>query len=92
MADKKRNKLEIVYDILRVIRDRKGTIKPTHILYKSNLSHQMMEEYLTDLKDKEMILEIKNGKSRTYAITNRGIKYLEDFNVIKNFASSFGLS
>ncbi|HLD98553.1 MAG TPA: winged helix-turn-helix domain-containing protein, partial [Candidatus Nanoarchaeia archaeon] len=45
---KKRNKLEIIRDILNVIRSRNGKIKPTHILYKSNLSHQMMEEYLAE--------------------------------------------
>ncbi len=92
MADKKRNRLEIIHDILRVIRDRNGKIKPTHILYKSNLSHQMMEEYLEELKNKEMIIEIKTPRSRTYAITKKGLNYLEEFSVIKNFASSFGLN
>lgn len=92
MADKKRNKLEIIHDILRVIRDRNGRIKPTHILYKSNLSHNMMTEYLEELKQKEFILEAKKDRSKTYFITPKGEKYLSEFNSIKEFANSFGLS
>ncbi|MBP7708717.1 hypothetical protein KA107_03450 [Candidatus Pacearchaeota archaeon] len=90
--DKKRNRLEIIYDILRVIRDRSGKIKPTHILYKSNLSHQMMGEYLEELKEKEFIIEKKTERSKTFFITEKGEEYLSKFNEIKNFANSFGLS
>ena len=46
---KKRNKLEIIKDILEVIKNKNGKIKPTHILYKSNLSYIMMDDYLTEL-------------------------------------------
>lgn len=91
MADKKRNRLEIIHDILRVIRERNGRIKPTHILYKSNLSHQMMEEYMGELKDKEFIKEMKKENSKTYLITEKGLKYLNEFDTIRNFATSFGL-
>lgn len=91
MADKKRNRLEIIHDILRVIRERSGRIKPTHILYKSNLSHQMMEEYMEELKEKDFIKEVRKDKSKTYLITEKGLKYLNEFDMIKNFATSFGL-
>lgn len=88
---KKRSRLQIIHDILRVIRERNGKIKPTHILYKSNLSHQMMEEYLNDLKDKDFIVEKKNGRSRTYIITDKGINYLDKYSMIVDFTESFGL-
>ncbi len=89
--EKKRNRLEIIYDILRVIRDKSGRIKPTHILYKSNLSHQMMEEYLAELKEKDFIVELRSKTGKTYTITNKGLAYLEKFNLIRDFTSSFGL-
>ena len=89
--DKKRNRLEVIRDILNVIRNRNGRIKPTHILYKSNLSHQMMEEYLNELKAKEFIKEYKTDRSRTFTITDKGLNYLEKYRVIEEFASSFGL-
>jgi predicted transcriptional regulator len=90
--ERKRNKLQIIHDILKVIKDRNARIKPTHILYKSNLSHQMMNEYLEELKEKEMIIEIKKEKSKTYAVTSKGDKYLSEFSVIKEFANNFGLN
>ncbi len=89
--NKKRNKLEIIRDILQAIRNRNGRIKPTHILYKSNLSHQMMEEYLKELKEKDFIVEIKNKTGRTYAITEKGNNYLNKYSLIMDFTESFGL-
>jgi predicted transcriptional regulator len=89
--EKKRNRLEIIYDILRVIRDRNGKIKPTHILYKSNLSHQMMNEYLSELINKGFVVEISQKKGKTYGITEKGNNYLSQFSLISDFTSSFGL-
>ena len=89
--EKKRNRLEIIRDILKVIRDRSGRIKPTHILYKSNLSYQMMEEYLTELKGKGFIVEKKMKTGKTFEITAKGLEYLEKYNLITEFTNSFGL-
>jgi predicted transcriptional regulator len=90
--NKKRNRLEIIRDILLVIRSRNGKIKPTHILYKSNLSHQMMEEYLKELIDKKFIIEQKLSNSKTYVITDKGINYLNKYALISDFTESFGLN
>ncbi len=89
---KKRTRLEVIKDILNVIKDRNGRIKPTHILYKSNLSHHMMEEYLNELISKEFIVEKKLDKSKTYFITEKGIKFLENYRMIADFTESFGLN
>lgn len=89
----RRNRLEIMRDILNVIREKSGKIKPTHILYKSNLSHQMMEEYLGELINKGFIVELAMEKTRgkTYSITNKGITFLEKYRMIADFTESFGL-
>lgn len=89
--DKKRNRLEIIRDILEVIKNKNGKIKPTHILYKSNLSYQMMDEYISELKEKQFILEIKLKKGKTYAITEKGLNYLNQYSLISEFTNSFGL-
>jgi predicted transcriptional regulator len=89
--EKKRNRLEIIHDILKVIRERNGKIKPTHILYKSNLSHQMMNEYLNELKEKGFIFELKTETGRTYAVTEKGLNYLSQYSLIADFTNSFGL-
>jgi len=49
---RKRERIVIIYDILKVIQEKGGKAIPTHILYKSNLSSQMLKEYLADLIDK----------------------------------------
>jgi predicted transcriptional regulator len=90
---KKRERLEIIHDILYVIRARGVNVKPTHILYKSNLSHQMLTEYLDELIGKGFIIEKedKHGK-KTYELTEKGYNYLKDYQVIKSFVDSYGLN
>jgi len=89
---KKRTRLEIIRDILEVIKSKSGKIKPTHILYKSNLSHQMMEEYLQELIEKSFILESLNKKQKTYSITEKGKNYLSQYSSIVEFTNTFGLN
>ncbi|MBM3233143.1 DUF4364 family protein [Candidatus Pacearchaeota archaeon] len=89
---KKRNRLEIIRDILEVIKTKQGRIKPTHILYKSNLSYIMMEEYLSELKEKEFIEELSSGNGKTYRVTEKGLTYLDKYKMVSEFTSSFGLN
>jgi predicted transcriptional regulator len=89
--NKKRDRLQVIYDILKVIRDKNGKIKPTHILYKSNLSHQMMDEYLNELLEKDFINEENNGEGKVYSIKPKGQEYLNKYKIITEFVNSFGL-
>lgn len=89
--EKKRNRLQIIRDVLQVISSRNGKIKPTHILYKSNLSHQMMSEILQELKEKEFIKEQKTEKSRTYSLTEKGFEFLKQYRMINDFTTFFGV-
>ena len=89
--ERKRNRLEVIRDILKVIRDKNGKIKPTHILYKSNLSYQMMNEYLDELIAKGFIIRLEKEKGKTYSLTKKGFDYLEQYNLINEFTNSFGL-
>lgn len=92
MAER-RNKLEIIYDILKSIQDRRGMIKPTHLLYKSNLSHDGMKRYIDELKTNSMLMEAEDPKSgnKMFTITEKGCKFLEEFNKVRAFTDSFGL-
>ncbi len=87
----KRDKHRVVHDILKAIREKNGTIKPTHILYRANLSHQMMDEYLRDLISKEFIIEKVGDRGKTYELTPRGFEYLGKYKMITEFIDSFGL-
>ena len=89
---KKRERLEVIYDILKVIRDSNNTIKPTRLLYASNLSPQMFKDYVNELLEKSFIEELINKKDRkTYSLKNKGLKFLEEYKVIVNFIDNFGL-
>ncbi len=89
---KKRTRLEIIRDILEAIKNKNGKIKPTHILYKSNLSHQMMEEYLFELINKGFIVETRDRNRKTYSITEKGQNYLSQYASIIEFTNAFGLN
>ncbi len=90
--NKKRDRIQIIHDILKAISEKNGKIKPTHILYKSNLSHQMMDEYLNELISKNFIIEqiIKSGK--TYTLTQKGFDFINKYKLIVEFIDSFGLN
>jgi predicted transcriptional regulator len=87
----KRERLDIIHDILRVVRDNKNAVKPTHLLYKSNLSHKMMKEYLAELMEKQFISVDTKGKTTYYSLTDRGFEYLGKYSVVLDFMDSFGL-
>jgi predicted transcriptional regulator len=89
--NRKRDRLQVIYDILAAIQERNGRIKPTHILYKSNLSHQMMEDYLTDLISKGFIMQAATKSGKTYSLTDKGYDYLSKYKLITDFVDSFGL-
>lgn len=89
----RRDKLEIIHDILKVMQDkREGKIKPTHLMYKSNLSHQRMKEYVEELKDKEMIKEVNEEGKQYFIITDKGHDFLANFKKLREFTDVYGLS
>lgn len=87
----KRSKLDIIYDMLRAIEDKGGKIKPTHLLYKSNLSHQRMKLYLDELKQRNLLTETEVKDKTFYELTDDGRKFLQNFKQMKQFTEAFGL-
>ena len=91
MSEKRRGKLEIINDMLQSIKNKGGQIKPTHLLYKSNLSHSKMKVYLKELTEKGMVEEHMKKDKKMFAITDKGYGFLLEFERIKEFSDSFGL-
>jgi len=87
---KKRDRLEIINDILELVSARSA--KPTQIMYKANLSHDMLNQYMNELISKQFILEHKDKKGRTYSLTEKGLNFLRDYKMIKGFVDSYGLN
>ena len=89
---KKRDRLEVIYDILTIIRDKNNSIKPTPLLRFSNLSSQSFNEYIKELLEKEFVKEIYNKKNKKfYSLCDKGFKYLEKYEIIKGFIDEFEL-
>ncbi|MBW3018666.1 hypothetical protein KY329_00575 [Candidatus Woesearchaeota archaeon] len=87
----KRTKLDIIHDMLKAIEQKGGRIIPTHLLYKSNLSHQRMKLYLDELKNKNLVVEVEFKKKLHYELTDNGRKFLQNFKQVKEFTETFGL-
>jgi len=86
----KRDKIDIVNDMLEAIRNSRGKIKPTHLLYKSNMAHTKMKIYINELKDKGMVDELIEKKRKYFTITEKGLNFIEDYRRMKEFANVFG--
>ena len=88
----KRTRIEIIYDMLHTIRGKGGRIKPTHLMYKANLSHSQMKLYLDELMAKSLIAEEHASKDdrRMLAITDKGLAFINQFNQMKEFEKTFG--
>jgi len=83
--------MEIISDMLAIVQGKNGTIKPTHLMYKANLSHSQMKAYLDELIEKGMIKkdDIKTGTM--IAITPSGRDFLFKYNQMREFERTFGL-
>jgi predicted transcriptional regulator len=91
MATKKRERLDVIRDILQTIMQNRE-IKPTRLLYASNLSPQMFKEYINELISKKFIkLEVDEKDKKTFSLTKKGQDFLQEYKVIENFIENFGL-
>ena len=88
---KKRSSIDIIADMLGTISSNRGEIKPTHLMYKSNLSHVQMTSYLEDLVRKGFVGKKKKESSEYIIITDRGAAFLNKLREMKEFEKTFGL-
>lgn len=88
---RKRSRLDIIKDMLESIRDKNGKMKQTRLMYKANLSHTQMKIYIEELVKKELIEEKAEGSYKYIYITDRGFKFIESLDKIKEFETSFGI-
>jgi predicted transcriptional regulator len=88
----KREKLEIIRDILSIIEDNKNMIKITPLLRKSNLSSLRFKEYYKDLLEGQLVKEIiDKSENKHIILTEKGFAFLEKYKTIINFIDEFDL-
>jgi len=87
----KRSRLDIIADMLYAIQDKGGRIKPTHLMYKSNLSHTQMMTYLEELLHKHLIGKISQKGYEYIIITDQGYQFWHKVKEMREFEKTFGI-
>ena len=66
----RRSQFEIYLDILKAVAE--GKKKPTHIMYRANLSWTRLKKYLDFLISQGLLKETVNETSTTFSLTQKG--------------------
>ncbi len=88
---KKRERLEIIYDILVLINKNHNQMKPTPLLRKSNLSSSQFEKYILELIEKEFIEICAVDSKKYYSLTKKGFEYINKYRIILKIIEDFDL-
>ncbi len=86
----RRDKFKIVADILALAK--KGSSK-TNIMYRGNLSHSQLQNYLELLLSRKLLVHFSEG--RRYVTTSKGLMYIQAFQhfevITKSLTSEMGV-
>ena len=84
----KRSKIELYYAVLRAIRDdsiHNRSVKPTRIQFLVGTSYNKLTLYLDELKEKKLV------KLNPIIITEKGKKFIHEYNKINEMTTKLGL-
>jgi len=87
----KRTKLEVIKDILEVL-SKGRNVKITHLIYKSNLSNNSIKPHLNELLSNGLMTIYEEDNKKHFRITQKGQEFLKEYNKMKIFSDSYGLS
>ena len=77
----RRSQMEICIDILKAVTQNR--IKPTHIMYRANLSWSRLKKHLNFLVSQDLLVKSLAEGSRVYLITHKGKEVLNYFRKIE---------
>jgi len=77
----RRSQMEIYIDILRAVAD--GKKKPTHIMYRANLSWTRLKRYINFLISQSLLSEEINEGTTVFSLTQKGKEVIGYFKMIE---------
>lgn len=89
--ERKRNRVEIIHDMLRIMQEKGGRIRKTHLMYKANLSHKQMTSYLQELETNGLVEHFQEKEKNLIRITNKGREFFVQYAQMREFEKTFGL-
>ena len=77
----RRSRLETYFEILNAIKE--GAEKPTHIMYRANLSWVVLKQYFRALEEAGLLSSVPRKKKICYQLTDKGSEILNRFLAIR---------
>lgn len=90
MADK-RERLDVIHDILNCILKYNNSVGPTRLIQTSNLSPAMFKEYTEELLNSGLISKNVQKNKKIFSVTDKGFKFIQEYKFFKNFVTELGL-
>lgn len=78
----RRSKMEVKIDIMQAIAE--GAGRPTHIMYRSNLSWAVMRSFIKALESQGLILSSQIDGKKSYVLTEKGTRVLKTYASVRN--------
>ena len=74
--------MEVKIDIMQAIAG--GSGRPTHIMYRSNLSWAVMRSVMKALEQQGLVISREIEGRRSYVLTDKGTRVLQTYRTVKN--------
>jgi predicted transcriptional regulator len=73
--------MEVKIDILQAIAE--GAGRPTHIMYRSNLSWAVMRNFIKILEEQDLVSSNVVEGRKNYVLTQKGIRVLDTYSNVR---------
>ncbi|MDP8023388.1 MAG: DUF4364 family protein [Nitrososphaeria archaeon] len=85
-----RSRIRIIADLLLTLEQSNDGLKITELVRRSNVPYVRLTEILEELEKKGLIRQINGEEGQVYIITQKGIKFLNEYRKFSKFAEGFG--